>query len=71
MKRLNRFGGILLFSLSVLFMFVIITEDIVQDECSPFRGGESEALKRLRESIEKQVNSEFHCEALLGFCCSG
>ncbi|XP_050382163.1 (6-4)DNA photolyase [Argentina anserina] len=29
-------------------------EDAQQEEFSPFRGGESEALKRLRESIEKK-----------------
>lgn len=33
----------------------------MQDEFSPFRGGESEALKRLRQSIENKVQ----CRILL------
>lgn len=33
----------------------------MQDELSPFRGGETEALKRLRESIENKVQGRIMC----------
>lgn len=38
-----------------LFLEYFVRRRFMQDECSPFRGGESEALKRLNEIINDKV----------------
>lgn len=43
-----------------------------QEEFSPFKGGESEALKRLRESLADEVNIIVNADTIIYFfaCCT-
>jgi cryptochrome len=41
--------------INFIFLQFFVTTSFMQDEFSPFRGGESEALKRLKESINNKV----------------
>lgn len=57
MKIVDRYGpyGATSFSCHLPLVEILVRKNCVQDELTPFRGGESEALKRLRDAMDDKV----------------
>lgn len=56
------------FSSHLPLVEILVRKNCVQDELTPFRGGESEALKRLRGAMDDKV---CYCASLLEFPSNG
>ena len=54
MKTLDRYRATG-FTSTFLYRELFVTKSCVQDELTPFRGGESEALKRLGDAMSNKV----------------
>lgn len=70
MRIVGRYGpyGATSFSSHLPLVLLFVRKKCVQDELTPFRGGESEALKRLRGAMDDKV---LYCASLLEFPSSG